>query len=204
MQAIPLGKQYSEVEKESGAPKFIFYTATSGIWQSVWLEPVPTQSVERLVLTPDIDQRRLQLRVVEGGEASQADVEVLEGKDVVVKKTVTTNTEQFIELGETVKLWSPDTPALYDLKVRLVQGGDEVRSYFGMRKIETRKVGKFHRIFLNNAELKFQLGPLDQGYWPDGLLTPPSEAGLVWDLAQEIYPGFSLVQLLAFRWFFMA
>ena len=170
----------------AGAPKFIFYTATSGIWQSVWLEPVPTQSVERLVLTPDIDQRRLHLRVVvEGGEASQAEVEVLEGEDqVVVKKTVTVNTDQYIELGETVRLWSPDSPALYDLRVRLVQSGDQVGSYFGLRKIETRKVGKFHRIFLNNAELKFQLGPLDQGYWPDGLLTPPSEAGLVWDLAQ--------------------
>ena len=60
MQAIPLGKQFSETEKVAGAPKFIFYTATSGIWQSVWLEPVPAQAVERLVLTPDIDQRRLQ------------------------------------------------------------------------------------------------------------------------------------------------
>ena len=168
MQAIPLGKQYSQTEKVAGAPKFIFYTATSGIWQSVWLEPVPPQSVERLVLTPDIDQNRLGLRVVvEGAQASQAEVEVVEvvegEEQVVVKKTLTTNTDQYIELGEAVRLWSPESPALYDLRVRLVEGGDQVGSYFGMRKIETRKVGKFHRIFLNNAELSFQLGPLDQG-----------------------------------------
>ena len=168
MQAIPLGKQYSQTEKVAGAPKFIFYTATSGIWQSVWLEPVPPQSVERLVLTPDIDQNRLGLRVVvEGEQASQAEVEVVEvvegEEQVVVKKTLTTNTDQYIELGEAVRLWSPESPALYDLRVRLVEGGDQVGSYFGMRKIETRKVGKFHRIFLNNAELSFQLGPLDQG-----------------------------------------
>ena len=191
-----MGKQYSEREKVAGAPKFIFYTATSGIWQSVWLEPIPHQSVDSLVITPDIDQNRLQLRVVvEGGEVSQAEVEVVEGEgQVMVRKTVTTNTDQYIELGEDVKLWSPDSPVLYDLKVRLVQGGDQVGSYFGLRKIETRKIGKFQRIFLNNAELKFQLGPLDQGYWPDGLLTPPSEAGLVWDLTQSKTLGFNMVR----------
>ena len=196
MQAIPLGKQYSEVEKVAGAPKFIFYTATSGIWQSVWLEPVPAQAVEKLVFTPDVDQNRLKLKVVvEGGEVSQAEVEVMEAEgQVVVRKTVSTNTDQYIELGENVRLWSPESPALYELRVRLVQGGDQVGSYFGMRKIEMRKVGKFHRIFLNNAELKFQLGPLDQGYWPDGLMTPPSEAGLVWDLTSTKKLGFNLVR----------
>ena len=169
--------------------------------------------VSGLIWTNERSPLCLQLRVVvEGGEASQAEVEVLEEvegeQQVVVRKVVTTNTDENIELGPTVKLWSPDSPALYDLKIRLVQSGDQVGSYFGMRKIETRKVGKFQRIFLNNAELRFQLGVLDQGYWPDGLLTPPSEAGLVWDLNQAKKLGLNLVRkhikLESSRWYYWA
>ena len=191
-QAIPLGKQWSGKEKLSGADKFIFYTPTSGIWQSVWLEPVPQHSVQRIVLTPSFDQNSLDLRIVSDSEES-AEVVVKDGEGVLVKTTLTTNEDHQVDLGADLKEWSPESPFLYDLEISL-QSGDTVRSYFGWRKIEMRKVGDFQRIFLNNKELRFQLGPLDQGYWPDGILTPPTEEALKWDLLQIKEMGFNMVR----------
>ena len=193
LQAIPLGKQWSGKEKLRGADKFIFYTPSSGVWQSVWLEPVPEVSVERLVITPDLDNSRLKLKIVTESKEEEADVEVLDGDEVIIKKTLTTNGDHHVDLGDNLKEWSPDSPFLYDLQITL-RSGDHVRSYFGMRKIEMRKVGKFQRIFLNNKELKFQLGPLDQGYWPDGLLTPPTEEAMKWDIEMSKLMGYNMIR----------
>ena len=118
---------------------------------------------------------------------------VLDGDELVVRKTLETDVEHYLDLGENLKKWSPDSPFLYDLKITL-PSGDGVVSYFGMRKIEMKKDGEFQRIFLNNQELKFQLGPLDQGYWPDGILTPPTEKALKWDLEQIKRLGFNMVR----------
>ena len=205
LQAIPLGKQWSGKEKLRGADKFIFYTPSSGVWQSVWLEAVPEVSVERLVITPDLDNSRLKLKIVTESKEEEADVEVLDGDEVIIKKTLTTNGDHHVDLGDNLKEWSPDSPFLYDLQITL-RSGDHVRSYFGMRKIEMRKVGKFQRIFLNNKELKFQLGPLDQGYWPDGILTPPTEEALKWDLQEIKRLGFNMVRkhikVESARWYY--
>ena len=161
-QAIPVGKQWSGGEDRPD--RFIFYTPTSGIWQSVWLEPVPEQSIDRLEIVPDLDERKLRLKIGTGdGRGSDpCEVTVLEeGREVITQPGVT-NTDLEIALGENIRTWSPKDPFLYDLRVFLKGSGDEITSYFGMRKIEMRKVGDFQRIFLNNELLPFQAGPLDQ------------------------------------------
>ena len=160
-----MGKQWSGGDDRHD--RFIFYTPTSGIWQSVWLEPVPEKVIERLEIVPDLDERKLRLRVVTGdgrGTSHPCEVTVLEeGREVTTQRAVS-NVDLEIPLGENVRTWSPKDPFLYDLRVSLkgLASGDEVTSYFGMRKIEMRKVGDFQRIFLNNELLPFQAGPLDQ------------------------------------------
>ena len=170
-----MGKQWNGPPRDM---QFIFYTPTSGIWQTMWIEPVEEEAVESIEMVPDIDMGRLRLRVnTSTGKEDDVLVTIMEGEQEVVKMTVAANKHVNIELGSKFKTWSPQNPFLYDIKIKLASG-DELKSYFGMRKIEMRKVGKFQRIFLNNELLPFQLGPLDQGYWPDGLLTPPTEEAL--------------------------
>ena len=163
-QAIPVGKQWSGGDDRPD--RFIFYTPTSGIWQSVWLEPVPEQCIERLDIVPDLDERKLRLKVVTGPDGTNhpCEVTVLEAGKKVVTTQVVSNVDMEIPLGENIRTWSPKDPFLYDLRVSLKghASDDEITSYFGMRKIEMRKDGDFQRIFLNNALLPFQAGPLDQ------------------------------------------
>jgi hypothetical protein len=162
------------------------YTPTSGIWQTVWMEPVAEISIQSLRILPDIDLQTLTVDVILKGwgydhqikvRALEKGVEIASAEGVA-GKPVTLNIKN-------PKLWSPDSPYLYDLKVSLSGGGktiDEVESYFGMRKISmARDAAGFMSIHLNNKEV-FQLGPLDQGYWPDGLLTPPSDQALIYDI----------------------
>ncbi|MCC7474221.1 MAG: glycoside hydrolase family 2 [Pirellulales bacterium] len=172
----PRGKQVLK-------PHGIYYTAVTGIWQTVWLEPVPATHIRSLHIVPDIDRGLVRVKVEATGDAA-AQVEVLDGKNLVVEKQGRAGQE--IELPiPGAKLWSPDDPHLYDLRVRLSQAGkpiDAVSSYFGMRKIEVRKDSEgFNRLWLNN-KVVFQYGPLDQGWWPDGLYTAPTDAALKFDI----------------------
>jgi len=204
-QAIPVGKQWNGPARDM---QFIFYTPTSGIWQTVWLEPVEEEAVESIEMVPDVDRGSLRLRVnTTKREEGEMVVSVMEDGQEVVKKTISANTHVDIQLGKEFKTWSPQSPFLYDLKLRL-NSGDEVTSYFGMRKIEMKKVDNFQRIFLNNELLPFQLGPLDQGYWPDGILTPPTEDALKWDLEQTKRLGFNMVRkhikIESARWYYWA
>jgi len=181
----PRGKQVLK-------PRGIWYTAVTGIWQSVWLEPVPESSIEKIELTPDVDAEQLVLRVYPRGvsrETHQAEkysvtAEVLDGKKRVALGRGLLWSAIKIKIPD-AKLWSPDTPFLYGLKVALTQEGaavDEVSSYFGMRKIEVKKdESGVNRLFLNNEPL-FQFGPLDQGWWPDGLYTAPTDQALKHDI----------------------
>ncbi len=183
----PRGKQ---VKKPGG----IMYTAVTGIWQTVWLEPVPKASIETVELTPDVDAKQLILLVQARGVNMETHLaqkyfvraEASEGKG---RKTIATGSGH---LGSPIKvkidnpkLWSPDSPFLYDLKVTLNQEDhsvDQVTSYFGMRKIEVKKdEAGINRLFLNNKSL-FQYGPLDQGWWPDGLYTAPTDEALRYDI----------------------
>ena len=200
-----MGKQWNGGARDM---QFIFYTPTSGIWQTVWIEPVEKEAVESVKVVPDIDKGVVGIIVnTTTGEKDDIEITVMDRENVVVKKSVTANTEGMIELGSNLKLWSPQDPFLYDMEITL-SSGDRVKSYFGMRKIEMRKVGKFQRIFLNNKLLPFQLGPLDQGYWPDGILTPPTEEALKWDLEQTKILGFNMVRkhikIESARWYYWA
>lgn len=162
------------------------YTPTSGIWQSVWMEPVEEVSIKNLKILPDIVSGTVSVGVVlKGwGYEHQVKIQVFDGGKEVVSEVGTPDKPILLKI-EKAKLWSPDSPSLYDLKVSLIQGNkviDEVGSYFGMRKISmARDKDGYMKIQLNNKDI-FQFGPLDQGYWPDGLLTPPSDAALKFDV----------------------
>ena len=163
------------------------YTATSGIWQTVWLEPINDVAIESIKIIPNIDNATisLQTKIVGATQGARIKIQAFDqGKEIASSIAAD---DEFVSLQlNQPKLWSPTNPFLYDLKLSLVKDGkvvDEVSSYFGMRKIS---MGRDHegymRILLNNAII-YQLGPLDQGYWPDGILTPASDQALRYDIA---------------------
>ena len=175
----PRGKQVSK-------PQRIWYTAVTGIWQTAWLEPVPEAYIKSIKIVPDIDSKSVRI-TADCPDPAGYSVEV-EAKDGWFTKAENKGNagEEIVLNIKKPKLWSPDSPFLYDLKVTLKDGKgkkvDTVGSYFGMRKIEIRKDKKgINRLFLNNESL-FQFGPLDQGWWPDGLYTAPSDAALCYDI----------------------
>lgn len=184
--------------KQSRKPEGIFYSANSGIWQSVWLEPVPETSVNELILTPDIDAGRLHVSVLANSSTDDLQVETLalaEGVEVS-RTTGSPNSELLLPIPN-LRLWSPDEPFLYDLQVTLRRNGqllDQVSSYFGMRKVGlVRNSQGFAQVALNN-QLLFQVGALDHGYWPDGIYTAPTDAAARADIAFLKSAGFNLVR----------
>ena len=182
----PSDKSGQECGKQSLKPKAIWYTPVSGIWQTVWLERVPETSIASLRLTPDLDAGTLSVEVKLRGAEDGVRVEVCvidEGKEII---TGMNPAGECIVLSiPNPKPWSPASPHLYDLKVRLLRDGqvlDEVGSYFAMRKFSLSRDKQGHlRFHLNNQPL-FLYGPLDQGYFPDGLYTPPTEAAMLFDI----------------------
>ncbi|MEI6644791.1 MAG: sugar-binding domain-containing protein [bacterium] len=194
----PFGKQrVSSFDKPDG----IFYTATSGIWQTVWLEKVPESPVTSLKITPDIDQGTL--TVIVNGKEGAATVSVLDGgKEVASQKGKAG--EPIVLNIPNAKLWSPESPFLYDLKITL--GSDSVKSYAGMRKISKGKDEKgVLRPMLNNKPV-FLAGPLDQGYWPDGIYTAPTDEALKYDIEMTKKFGFNMtrkhIKVEPARWFY--
>ena len=172
--------------KQVMKPHGIFYTAVTGIWQTAWLEPVPAARIAGIKTTPDIDKATLTVEpeIAGAGPETKVSVTVSRGQTVVAQGEAGAGAPITLEI-QNPALWSPSDPALYDLKVVLEKGGravDEVGSYAGMRKIALGKDERgFNRLFLNNAPL-FELGPLDQGWWPDGLYTAPTDAALRSDI----------------------
>ena len=204
-QAVAIGKQWSGEPREDML-RFIMYTPTSGIWQTVWLEPVAKDAVERLQIQTDLDNHLLTLKIITtSNEESAAIVVIQDEGHTVTEVQVRTNISEDINLGAHMKTWSPQQPFLYDLKVSLASG-DAVTAYFGIRKIELRMENNFQTFYLNNELLPFQVGPLDQGYWPDGILTAPSEEALKWDLEQTKMMGFNMVRkhikIESRRWYY--
>ena len=198
--------------KQVGRPEGIWYTPSSGIWQTVWLEPVPQTYITGLKLEPDIDAGVLEVKADTAGDQGQTTVQisVLDGKKQVAELTGAVGKTLSIPIAN-AKLWSPDQPFLYDLSVRLLQSGkviDQVTSYAGMRKISLGhdKAG-VTRLFLNNKPL-FQFGVLDQGFWPDGLYTAPTDAALRYDLEAAKKLGFNTVRkhvkVEPARWYYWA
>jgi Glycosyl hydrolases family 2, sugar binding domain/Glycosyl hydrolases family 2/Glycosyl hydrolases family 2, TIM barrel domain len=184
------------------------HTATSGIWQTVWLEPVPAAHIESLRMTPDVDRSLLDLKVslvgTEPGDMLEATVRSNSAE--VARATFPAATELHIAHP---RLWSPDDPFLYDIEVRLLRGTrvvDRITSYFGLRKIQIRAdAAGIPRIFLNNR-YTYNLATLDRGWWPDGIYTAPTDAALQFDIEATKAMGFNTirkhVKVEPDRWYF--
>ncbi len=190
-QPIQRGKQVLK-------PGFIWYTTISGIWQTVWLEAVPSSYIASIKLTPDIDEQTLMLSTVlespVPGLTITASV-IADGKPVVKKQG---DAAQRLTLPiEDPKLWSPGSPFLYGLEIQLLQGGqlvDRVTSYFGMRKFSLERDDQGVLRFCLNHKPLFLYGPLDQGYWPDGLYTPPTDEAMRWEIDFLKDAGFNMLR----------
>ena len=187
----PRGKQVKK-------PESIWYTPVTGIWQTVWLEAVPSTYIEATKQTPDLDQKvvRVSAAVQNAQPGDQVLVTAWDGKSKVLETKVAVNGEATLQMANP-KLWSPNNPFLYDLTYSLVRNGkvvDEVKSYFAMRKISMQpdKNG-IQRMLLNN-EFVFQYGPLDQGWWPDGLYTAPTDEALKFDIEKTKEMGFNMIR----------
>lgn len=181
--------------KQSNNPGGIWYTPSSGIWQTVWLEPVAKAHVTSYEPIPDIDNGNVRIKV----NATDADAEAtvivrFKGEEVA---RGTGKTGEFVTIAiPSAKLWSPDDPNLYDLDMTLTSGGkvsDNVKGYFGMRKFSRAIADGKPCLLLNNKPL-YLYGPLDQGWWPDGLLTPPSYEAMVYDLQTMKDFGMNMVR----------
>lgn len=170
------------------------YTFSSGIWQSVWLEPLGAAHIKNIKLLPDLENNRLKVTV--DANSSMVSAVALDGNKIV-SQAQGSNGKTFYLPIPNPKLWSPDEPFLYDLKITLKdQNGetvDEVKSYFGMRDIKLGKVSGVMRPLLNGKFI-MQVGLLDQGYWPDGILTAPTEEALKADLEFTKKAGFNLIR----------
>ena len=189
----PRGKQYWKQN-----PEFIWYTPTSGIWQTVWIEGVPDLYIERMRMTPDIDKGTLLLEAFLNKACQNASLEIkVSYKDRVIKEIHTLISGRYNKITiniaeegnmEGVHLWSPESPNLYNISLSLKQEGccDEVLSFFGMRKIAVEG----DRILLNNREY-YQKLVLDQGYWEESLLTPPSDEAIKFDIEMTKKLGFN-------------
>lgn len=177
-------------------PGGIFYTSVSGIWQTVWLEPVSDAHINNLKMTPEIHHENLELQV-NATENTDLEVEAIALKEGEEVGRVTGAVGENIQLPvPDPRLWSTTDPFLYDLEVRLKDGDtiiDQVSSYFGMREISTGMVDGTLRPLLN-GEFVFQMGPLDQGYWPAGIYTAPTDEALKFDIEQAKSLGFNMIR----------
>jgi beta-galactosidase/beta-glucuronidase len=198
-EAIAVGKQNNQRFKD---PRGYAYTPSSGIWQTVWLEPVGEVAIRELHTVPDVDAGRVVITVNAdpGASGVSVEVEVRDGDRVLSSASGAVNSPIDLVFPKP-RLWSPEDPFLYGLEVTLRRGNvalDGVKSYFGMRKIAIRRHvinGRdgLMKIELNNRTL-FQMGPLDQGYWPDGIYTAPTDEALRWDIEQMKRFGFNMVR----------
>ncbi|HEX5442979.1 MAG TPA: glycoside hydrolase family 2 TIM barrel-domain containing protein, partial [Pirellulales bacterium] len=206
----PRGKQVSK-------PGGIYYTPTSGIWQTVWLEPVPQSYIASLKIVPDLDAKKVRVTVrCAGGADDQPITLKVTGAAAGDQKadikaapaSGKAGAELTVDLAE-ARAWSTDEPWLYDLSVTLGPADrpvDQVASYFGLRKVSLGQDKEgVTRIFLNNQPL-FMFGPLDQGFWPDGLYTAPTDEALRYDIEITRQMGFNMcrkhVKVEPARWYY--
>ena len=192
--AISYGKQNKTRFSE---PKGYTYSPSSGIWQTVWLEPVSNNHINNLVLVPNIDSSSLEIRI-DGKLCNKGyyEVSVMDKGDIVSKKVITNNKCHSINIPN-IKLWSPNQPFLYSIVVEMKDNQgivhDRIESYTGMRKISLVDVDGVQKLALNN-EVLFQMGPLDQGYWPDGIYTAPCDEAIKWEIENMKEWGFNMVR----------
>jgi hypothetical protein len=186
--------------KQTRDPHGIWYTAVSGIWQTVWLEPVEKERgyIKSVWLTPDIDKKIISIKTLlsRATEDTRVKARALAGDKEIGIFTGMPGEDIVLTIPDT-KLWSPENPYLYDLEISIIHDGDlvdHVRSYFGMRKISKMKDERgIWRLALNN-QIYFQFGMLDQGWWPDGLYRAPTDAALKYDIEVAKSLNFNLLR----------
>lgn len=204
----PTDKGRQERGKQVLKPSMVFYTAASGIWQTVWIEPVPKTRLKKVVFIPDVDASRIvidtvilnsklgdslkiQIRPDKPEQNPITRIYSLDSGEAGSKKIATS-----IELKE-VQLWSPDSPHLYDVLLSIDRKGDRldsVESYFAMRKISLKKDSMGVPRLALNDKIVFHYGPLDQGYWPDGIYTAPTDEALRYDIELARKYGFNMIR----------
>lgn len=190
----PRGKQLLE-------PHGIWYTSVSGIWQTVWLEPVNNNYLEDIKITPDIDKNLVRIDPVinmnKSSGDSKVEVKIFDNDQLVAQGAAINNNAVEVQMPENTKLWSPDNPFLYTMQVSLYIDGkltDEVKSYTAMRKYSmARDANGIMRMQLNNRNI-FHFGTLDQGWWPDGLYTAPTDEALAYDIKKTKDWGFNMIR----------
>lgn len=186
----PRGKQVKK-------PQSIWYTPVTGIWQTVWLESVPETYIASTRQTAEFDSRTLHVNAVIEGQRSgdRLRVSVWDGTSKI-GEVEQEGASVSIPVKD-VQIWAPDAPKLYDLQLSIVRKGkvvDEIRSYFAMRKISVAKDANGVQRMLLNDKFLFQFGPLDQGWWPDGLYTAPSDEALQFDVIKTKEMGFNMIR----------
>ncbi len=187
----PRGKQLKK-------PEGIWYTPVTGIWQTVWLEGVAKTYVEATKQTPNIDNHTLSVsaEIANSQPGDKLKITAWDGKNQVAEKLIGTTENAVLDIKDQ-KLWSTTDPFLYDLRVAVIRNNktlDEVKSYFAMRKISLGPdANGIQRMLLNN-KFVFEYGPLDQGWWPDGLYTPPTEEALKFDIDKLKAMGFNMIR----------
>lgn len=195
----PTDRGHQPRGKQVNNPHGIWYTPVTGIWQTVWLEPVPQNHISNLRITPDIDKNILSIDASISNPSTHnlVDIKVYDGTRMIAQGKSINGRAIEIAMPEDVKLWSPSSPFLYTLKVSLLADGklqDEVSSYAAMRKYSMKRDHSgIMRLQLNNKDL-FQFGPLDQGWWPDGLYTAPTDEALKYDLIKTKDFGYNMVR----------
>lgn len=188
---------YMATGKQVRRPRGIWYTPVSGIWQTIWLEPVPQNYIKDLTLIPNIDASTLIVAAELQENEGELFIELLADGKVVSSVTIPADDPAIMMEVENQHLWTPDDPFLYDLNIELRKDGktiDKVASYTAMRKIsKAADENGILRAQLNNKDI-FMMGPLDQGWWPDGLYTAPNDEALLFDIQRTKDLGFNTIR----------
>lgn len=194
----PTDKSFQPRGKQVNDPKGIWYTPVTGIWQTVWIEPVEMTYISQLKTIPNIDGGNVSViaNAIGGQVGDIVEVKVLDNGKIIGSGKAAVGQEVLVAVPD-AKLWSPESPFLYDIEVSILHNGsatDKLRSYFGMRKISSKAdANGIVRMQLNNKDY-FHFGPLDQGWWPDGLYTAPTDEALLFDIKKTKDFGFNTIR----------
>ena len=196
----PSDKGYQAVGKQTLNPNVIWYTSISGIWQTVWLEPVNEIYIQKLEINNDYDKKEIKINVkLNLDEKLPLEVSLLFKDDEFIKLKGFSNSEIVFNIPDNLfHPWSPNEPNIYTFNINIFDNNqkiiDSIVSYTTLRKVEQKKdKNGIYRIYLNNKPL-FNMGTLDQGYWPDGLYTPPSEEAMIYDINKLKELGFNTIR----------
>lgn len=183
--------------KQTLNPRTIWYTQVSGIWQTVWLEQVGANYIKSLLFHTDANSGTIKVTATVAGAAQAVAVRVKDGARQVAQATGRADEAIVLTIAD-AKLWSPQSPHLYTLDIDLLDGSgrsvDSVASYTGIRTVGKAKDAQGHWRFTLNGQQIFHWGPLDQGWWPDGLLTPPSEDAMIFEIDWLKRAGFNMIR----------